>query len=128
MKLPERDELDRISSLWTNRLTGAFGISELEASRKSELYRYRITSIDRIDPNLIEVKVEFAPNAVYGLKHVPDSVASIVIPMFVHGEVNAPPGMPHLFTEFIVGGGIRPSNFMGENTDGSPRVYWDSSK
>lgn len=125
MSAPDRDELDRLFSIWKEKLWAAQGVTASEAASSRDLYRYRITGIDRLDENSLEIHIEFAPNAIYGTDHLPGSKVSIVIPLYSHGEVNAPPGMAHLLTEFIVAGGIHPSNFVGTDTEGNPRVYWD---
>lgn len=124
MNVPATAELDRLFSLWREALSRAFGISASEARNNRKLYRYRIIGIDRLDESSFEVHLEFAPNAVYGIEHLPGAKASVVIPLVSHGEVNAPPGMAHLLTEFITAGGIEPSNFVGTDTDGNPRVLW----
>ena len=121
---PDTAELDRLFSLWKVALRKAHGISANEAMNNRELYRYRITGIDRLDETSFEVHLEFGPNAVYGIKHLPGSKASIVIPLASHGEVNAPPGMAHLLTEFNTAGGIKPGYFVGTDSDGDPRVLW----
>lgn len=128
MSAPSPDELDRLFSIWKEKLWAAQGISADEATSRRDLYRYRITSIDRLDENMLEIHVEFAPNAVYGIEHLPGSKASIVIPLYSHGKVNAPPGMAHLLTEFIVSGGINPRNFVEMDAGGDPRVYWDATE
>ena len=128
MSAPDHDELDRLFSLWKEKLWSAQGISASEAASRRDFYRYRITGIDRLDENSLEIHVEFAPNAVYGTEHLPGSKVSIVIPLYSHGEVNAPPGTAHLLTEFIVSGGVNPSNLMGTDAEGNPRVYWDTTE
>ena len=125
MRVPDTAELDRLFSLWKDALWKAQGITASEAENNRKLYRYRITSIDRLDENSLEVHLEFAPNAVYGIEHLPGSQARVVIPLVSRGEVNAPPGMAHLLTEFIASGGIRPDNVIGTDTDGNPRVLWN---
>ncbi|WKN59030.1 hypothetical protein R1X32_13365 [Rhodococcus opacus] len=127
MSVPDRTELDRLFMLWKNRLWTAFGVSENEAASEPELYRFRVTGIGRLDENSLEIHIEFAPNAVYGIEHVPASKAGIVIALYSHGEVNAPPGMEHLLTEFITSGGIHPANLVGTDADGNPRVFWDTA-
>lgn len=42
-----------------------------------QLYRYRITGIDRLDEKMFGVHLEVAPNGVYGIKHLPGSTAGI---------------------------------------------------
>jgi len=125
MSVPDAAELDRLFSLWKDALWKAHGIAASEAENNRKLYRYRITSIDRLGANSLEVHLEFAPNAVYGIEHLPGSKASIVIPLVTRGEINAPPGMAHLLTEFIASGEIRPDNFIGTDADGTPRVLWN---
>ncbi|MFV9429968.1 hypothetical protein [Rhodococcus sp. CH91] len=125
MSVPDAAELDRLFSLWKDALWKTQGITASEAENNRKLYRYRITSIDQLDANSLEVHVEFAPNAVYGIEHLPGSKASIVIPPVTRGEINAPPEMAHLLTEFIASGGIRPGNFIGTDADGAPRVLWN---
>ncbi|WP_054248702.1 hypothetical protein [Rhodococcus opacus] len=127
MSVPDRTELDRLFMLWKNRLWTAFGVSENEAASEPKLYRFRVTGIGRLDENSLEIHIEFAPNAVYGIEHVPASKAGIVIALYSHGEVNAPPGMEHLLTEFITSGGIHPANLVGTDADGNPRVFWDTA-
>lgn len=126
MSVSDPDELDRIFSLWQEALWKAHGTSLNEAAERRDLYRYRIIRIDRLDANSLEVQIEFAPNAVYGVEHLTGSKASIVVPLSSHGEVNAPSGLAHHLTDFIVTGGIQPSNYIGVDTEGNPRVYWDS--
>ena len=127
MSVAEPEELDRIYSLWKDALWKALGVTADEALTRRDLYRYRITSIKRLNSESMELHVQFAPNAVYGIKHLPGREVSIVIPLYPNGEVNAPPGMAHLLTAFIVNGGIQPSNFIGKDEEGNPRVYWDSA-
>jgi hypothetical protein len=120
MSVPDAAELDRLFALWKDALWTAQGISACEAENNRTLYRYRVTAIDRLDKNSLEVHIEFAPNAVYGIEHLPGSKAGIVIPLESRGEVNVPPGMAHLLTEFIASGEIRPGNFVGTDADGNP--------
>ena len=127
VSVPDAAELERLFSLWKDALWKAQGITASEAENNRRLYRYRITSIDRLDANSLEVQLEFAPNAVYGIEHLPGPKAGIVIPLVSRGEINAPPGMTHLLTEFIASGGIRPGNVVGTDTDGTPRVLWSEA-
>ncbi|WP_301851068.1 hypothetical protein [Rhodococcus pyridinivorans] len=120
MGVPDTAELDRLFSLWKEALWKAHGVSAKAAMNNRELYRYRIVGIDRPDETSFEVHIEFAPNAVYGITHLPRSTAGIVIPLVSHSEVDAPSGMAHLLTEFITAGGIEPSNFVGTDGDGNP--------
>lgn len=126
VNIHNQHELDRVFSIWEKTLLKAHGTSLADAAEKRELYRYVVRSVDRLEMNSLEIHIEFAANAVYGIEHLPHRRASIVVPLSSHGEVNAPPGLLHHLTDFIVTGGIQPDNYIGTDSRGDPRVYWDS--